>query len=385
MSTELMSARVALAALAGFAAALRDAGLVVGTGDTIAFARAVASLDPTDVADVYWAGRACLVISSDDIATYDRVFDSYFGAEGGALTVYGEPPSARGVSPGDGLRTAVPTRLTEPGAHSRGLVASAWEALRSKDFSACDHAELAELRRLVAGLRPAAPKRRTRRTRPAVAGKRPDLRRLLRDSIAGEARPARLHWRAPRYKPRPLVLLLDVSGSMTAYSRMLLQFAWALCREDRGREGRGRSGTAEVFCFGTRLTRVTPALASRDPDDALAEAATAVVDWDGGTRIGESVRTFLHEHARRAGCRNAVVVICSDGLERGDPDELAAQMARLRRLSHRVVWVNPLAGGSVFEPTTRGMTAALPHVDALVSGHSLASLEGLAEVLLGLA
>ncbi|HMC70855.1 MAG TPA: VWA domain-containing protein [Mycobacteriales bacterium] len=213
--------------------------------------------------------------------------------------------------------------------------------------------------------------RRSRRSDRATTGRRPDLRRLLRDQVGERTRPARLSWRRPRRKPRPRVLILDVSGSMAAYSRMLLQLAWSTRRS---------GGPVEVFCFGTRLTRVTGAIAHRDPDDALTRAAGEVVDWDGGTRIGESIRSYLHDHARRAGCRGGVVILCSDGLERGEPALLAAQLARLQRLSHRVVWVNPLAGGAGFEPTARGMAAALPHVDVLVAGHSLASLEHLSRV-----
>jgi len=150
-----------------------------------------------------------------------------------------------------------------------------------------------------------------------------------------------------------------------------LQLAWSARRS---------GGPVEVFCFGTRLTRVTGALARRDPDDALTRAAGEVVDWDGGTRIGESIRSYLRDFARRAGCRGGVVVLCSDGLERGDPALLAAQLSRLHRLAHRVIWVNPLAGGTGFQPTARGMAAALPHVDVLVAGHSLASLEHLSRV-----
>ena len=163
---------------------------------------------------------------------------------------------------------------------------------------------------------------------------------------------------------------------MASYSRLLLQFGWSSQRW---------KGPVEVFCFGTRLTRVTRALTNRDPDAALAKAADAVTDWDGGTRIGESVRTYLREHGHRSGCRGAVVIICSDGLECGDPELLGTQLARLRRLSRHVVWVNPLAGGAGFAPTTRGMAAALPHVDTLVAGNTLASLDALSRVVSQLA
>ena len=358
-----------LGAYVGFGAELRAAGLVVGTGQEVGFARAVARLDPLDRDDVYWAGRCCLVIRADDIATYDRVFDAYFGTgSGGTLTVAGEPKQ----QPGAGERAAParsPRPVTDQGQHGR--VASSWEVLRSKDFAACTDDELAEARRLIATLSLNPPTSRSRRSDRAATGRRPDLRRVLRDQVGERTRPPRLSWRRPRRKPRPRVLILDVSGSMAAYSRMLLQLGWSARRS---------GGPVEVFCFGTRLTRVTGALARRDPDDALTRAAGAVVDWDGGTRIGTSIHTYLHDYARRAGCRGAVVVLCSDGLERGDPAQLAAQLARLHRLSHRVIWVNPLAGGAGFEPTARGMAAALPHVDVLVAGHSLASLQHLSRV-----
>jgi len=352
----------------GFGAALRVAGLTVGTGQELAFTRAVTRLDPLDRDDVYWAGRCCLVIRADDVATYDRVFDTYFGIRRGAITVAGEPRQRPGVAAGS-LPAPAPRAAGEQAQH--GQLASSWEVLRNKDFAACTADELAEARRLIATLSLDPPMRRSRRTDRAASGRRPDLRRVLRDQVGERTRPARLSWRRPRRKPRPRVLILDVSGSMAAYSRMLLQLGWSARRS---------GGPVEVFCFGTRLTRVTGALARRDPDDALMRAAGEIVDWDGGTRIGESIRTYLQRHARRAGCRGGVVVLCSDGLERGDPVVLASQLARLRRLSHRVIWVNPLAGGASFEPTARGMAAALPHVDVLVAGHSLASLEHLSRV-----
>jgi uncharacterized protein with von Willebrand factor type A (vWA) domain len=164
------------------------------------------------------------------------------------------------------------------------------------------------------------------------------------------------------------VFLLDVSGSMTDYSRALLLFAHALLRGD---------SRFEAFCFGTRLTRLTTALAGADPDEALRRAADEAVDWDAGTRIGESLKTFLDDYGHRGLARGAVVVVCSDGLEVGDPALLAEQAARLARLAHRVVWLNPLKGDPAYEPLTRGMRAALPHVDAFASGHNLASLDEL--------
>jgi hypothetical protein len=355
--------------LVGLGAALRAAGLVVGTGQQRAFAAAVARLDATDRDDLYWAGRTCLVNRGRDVATYDGVFAAWFDGGRSSLTVTGVPPTGRGTAAAGAAVDGPPRSAhSTPPDDSAGRVASPVEVLRHKDFAICTDDERAEIARLLARLALSAPQRPSRRHRRTPSGRRPDLRRALRDVVAEDARPPRLPRRSRRVRARPVLLLLDVSGSMSAYSRLLLQFAWS---------SRRAAQSVEVFCFGTRLTRITTQLSRRDPDKALADAADAVMDWDGGTRIGESVRQLLREHGRRSGCRGGVVVICSDGLERGDPALLGAQMERLRRLSHRVVWVNPLGGDPAFRPETRGMTAALPHVDALVSGHSLGSLEAL--------
>jgi uncharacterized protein with von Willebrand factor type A (vWA) domain len=211
----------------------------------------------------------------------------------------------------------------------------------------------------------------TRRRR----GHAPDLRRTVRASLHHAGEPLERHWRAPTERPRPLVLVCDVSGSMAPYARVLLQYLQA-CVAARRR--------VEAFAFGTRLTRVTKELAGRDPDRALDRAAAAVTDWSGGTRIGESLATLNRAHGRRLG-RGSAVVVLSDGWDRGDPDVLAAEMARLRRAAHRVIWLNPLAASPSYEPLTRGMQAALPHTDHLLAGNSIASLEELAELLEDLA
>jgi len=360
-------------ALAGFGRALRAAGLLVGTGQVLAFCEGLAQLDPTDLRDVYWSGRACLVSRHDDLPTYDEAFTRYFfGEPGHRLVVTGAgAPVIDERQPTLHASGAVASTESQADASDVGHAASDFELLRAKDFADCDPEELAAIGRLLAGLLIATPWRKSRRTQRATKGVRPDLRRALRAHVRHGA-VHRIPRRRPRVRPRPLVLLLDVSGSMSAYSRVLLQFAYAVAR------GPGR---VEVFCFGTRLTRVSNALARRDPDEALRQAAETVIDWEGGTRIGESLREYLRTWAWRGGCRGAIVVICSDGLERGDPDVLAAAMARLARLAHRVVWVNPLKAGPVYEPATRGMRAALPHIDLLVSGHNLASLADLAGVI----
>ena len=332
--------------LAAFGRALRDAGLPVGTGRIASFCRAAALLEPEEL---YWAGRATLVARRDDIDVYDQVFRAFFGPQEIA-------PRAR-------------ARLHAP--VERVALASRDEILRTKSFAECSPDELAQIARLMSRLRLAVPERRTRRRRPARAGG-PDLRRTLRSSFRTGGEPLERAWRRRRKRTRRLVLLLDVSGSMDAYSRALVMFAHAALRSDR---------RWEAFCFGTRLTRVTRALAGSDPDEALRRAAADVVDWDGGTRIGDSLKRFLDEHGHGGLARGAVVVLCSDGLEVGDPELLAEQMARLARLAHRVVWLNPLQEDPAYEPLARGMRAALPHVDHFASGHSLASLEDVAAAL----
>jgi uncharacterized protein len=363
-----------LPALAGFGRELRAAGLPVGTGQVVSFCQGLSRLDPTDLRDIYWSGRACLVSHRDDLVAYDNAFGRYFLGDA-APRLVAQRDDAPAVDSSDArLDAPAPVAGGErrPRAEDVGQAASDAELLRAKDFAECDPDELAAIGRLMTGLVVGAPTRKTRRTERARKGARPDLRRALRTHVRHGGAVVQMPRRRARVRPRPLVLLLDVSGSMSSYSRALLQFAYAVAR------GPGR---VEVFCFGTRLTRVSGALARRDPDEALRRAAETVVDWQGGTRIGESIREYLRTWAWRGGFRGGVVVVCSDGLERGDPEVLAAAMARLARLASRVVWVNPLKTDAAYEPATRGMRAALPHIDLLVSGHNLASLTSLGAVL----
>lgn len=341
--------------------ALRDAGVPVGTGRIESFCRAAAML-PAE--DLYWAGRATLVGRRDDIAVYDRVFGAFFADEDDR--VLRPPPRAARVSafvPADGPdRPAAESRRS-----SEAVLASPVELLRRKSFAACSADELARLAALMASLRLASLHRRTRRRGPAPAGEL-DVRRTVRRALRTGCDPARLLRRERRIRRRRVVLLLDVSGSMSAYSRALLVFAHAALRTEP---------TWEAFCFGTRLTRVTRALAGSHPDQALARASAEVVDWDGGTRIGDSLKTFLDRYGHSALARGSVVVLCSDGLDTGEPALLAEQTARLARLAHLLVWLNPLKEDPAYEPLARGMAAALPHVDVFGSGHNLASLEEL--------
>jgi uncharacterized protein with von Willebrand factor type A (vWA) domain len=363
--------------LVGFGRALRTEGLTVGTGQLGAYCAAVTRLDPGDAEDVYWAGRCCLVSRREDVAAYDRVFARWFGSGGAParLKITGSLDRVTVALPaetGEG-----PKQLDGGRQPTGGGRASRAEVLRQKRFADCTPEELAALHALMAQVRLLTPSRRSRRTAPARRGRATDLRRSIRRSLRTDGELVRLVRRERQRRHRRLVLLLDVSGSMAEYSRALLQFAHSAARG-------GRVPT-EVFCFGTRLTRVTHELRRHRVDQALAKAAEAVVDWEGGTRIGESLAAFLRLWGRRGAARGAVVVVCSDGLDRGDPELLAGEMAKLSRLAHRVVWVNPLKGDPRYQPLARGMSTALPFIDEFLAGHDLASLEGLAAVLAELA
>jgi uncharacterized protein with von Willebrand factor type A (vWA) domain len=269
-----------------------------------------------------------------------------------------------------------PPKQERPSPSAPTQVPAAWspvEIEREKDFADYSEAERAAVRAVLARLARRGPRRRSRRT---VATRRrrghaPDLRRTVRASMRHAGEPLERHWRAPTDRPRPVVLVLDVSSSMAPYARILLQYVQASVAARR---------RVEAFAFGTTLTRVTNELRGRDPDRALERAAAAVVDWSGGTRIGDALATLNRTHGRRVG-RGSDIVILSDGWDRGDPEQLAAEMARLRRGAHRVVWLNPLAAHPDYEPLTRGMRAALPHTDHLLAGNSIRSLEELAAIL----
>nr|WP_240948090.1 VWA domain-containing protein [Planosporangium mesophilum] len=317
-----------------------------------------------------------MVTRHDQLPVYDRVFRQFFLDEGEALP----EPVRLALRAGAETRSVLQVPATEPGTEDRneqqaqlGLVGSDAEVLRHKAFAACTPEELAGLRRIVARLRLAPPRRRTRRTAAARDGRTPDPRRTVRAMMRDHGELSTLHWRRRRLRQRPLILIVDVSGSMADYSRSLLQFAYS---------ARRATARVEAFCFGTRLTRITRALERRRVDDALAQAARAVFDWEGGTRIGASLDEFVRDWGRRGVCRGGIVVICSDGLDRGDPQMLATATERLARLSHRVVWLNPHKGGNrTFQPSTLGMMVVAPYVDTLLSGHNLHSLEEFAALL----
>ncbi len=248
--------------------------------------------------------------------------------------------------------------------------------LRDKNFAEYSHAEFAEAQRMMAELRLAGAMRRSRRRRRGHRPGRPDLRRTVRLALSSGGEPIRRSWLVPAHQPRRVVLLCDVSGSMEPYARALLRFLHAAV------VARG-AGRVEAFAVGTRLTRLTRELAWRDPDEALARASRAVADWSGGTRLGAGLKVFNDRYGIRGMARGAVVVVLSDGWDRGDPTALATEMARLRRVAHRVIWVNPLKAAPGYAPLAQGMAAALPHIDQLVPGHSLRALEDLAGLIGG--
>ena len=370
--------------LVAFGRLLRARGLPVGTGRILAFCNAVAALDRLDRDGLYLAGRLTMVARKEDFDAYDTAFREWLPSDKERLLselagwqqdnpveereveVLIDPVSERERDGGEGGDGDGDEEVTV------GLVASGAEVLRAKSFEELSEVERHEADMAIRALAVALPLRRVRRYRAAPRGRRFDLRRTVRASLRTQGEPFRRAWRDRRTKRRPLVLLLDVSGSMSSYSRALLQFGYAAVRAGQ---------RVEVFAFGTRLTRLTRALRRSEPDAALRQVAASVVDWEGGTRIGSSLKQLLDQYGQQAWMRGAVVVLCSDGLERGDPQVLAAQMARLGRVAHRLVWVNPLKGSPRYQPLARGMAAALPHVDAFLPGHNLQSLEALCEVL----
>jgi uncharacterized protein with von Willebrand factor type A (vWA) domain len=313
--------------LVGFGRLLRRRGLAVGTGRILTFCRAVAALDGLDRTGVYWAGRVAMVARKEDLAAYDAAFDEWFPTTtsealqvlaGWVQNVDVLPEIEVLLDQGIAEESWEPAEGAEDGEAPIGVLASGAEVLRSKSFDELSDSERIAADHIIRALALNLPTRHSRRYRASPYGRRFDQRRTLRASLRTQGEPFRRAWRDRRRRVRPLVLILDVSGSMSAYSRALMQFGFAAMRAGR---------RVEVFCFGTRLTRVTRALARSEPDDALREVAAAVVDWNGGTRIGASLKELLDRWSQHAAMRGAVVVLCSDGLERGEPALLAAQVA----------------------------------------------------------
>jgi uncharacterized protein with von Willebrand factor type A (vWA) domain len=356
----------------GFARTLRSAGVAASPDRVEAMLSALGALDVLDPTDVYWAGRLTLCGGPDDLDRYDAAFAAWFAGEAPRPARRTEPPPQPRLATTAPLESGTAEGEEDPDTPDLATRASADEVLRHRDVAEMSLAERDHLRRLFALLRPATPMRPARRRRPSPRGTvhpARTVRRALRDG--GEVTRLLHRRRAPR--PRRVVLLIDVSGSMSPYADALLRFAHAAVR--------ARPASTEVFTIGTRLTRVTREMRLRDPDKALAASGSAIPDWSGGTRLGEVLKAFLDRWGQRGTARGAVVVVCSDGWERGGTELLAEQMVRLRRLAHSVVWVNPHKGRAGYEPLTGGMVAALPAVDHFVSGHSMAAFEELTGVI----
>ncbi|HEV7653799.1 MAG TPA: VWA domain-containing protein [Mycobacteriales bacterium] len=360
----------------GLGRALDSAGVPAGPDRVAEAVRAAVALDPTRRADLYWAGRVTFCANPGDLRKYDAIFDAL---------VTGDLPRLQPRT--QHLVRAVPITLAVPdpdgvedeldGTEDSVLQAAASrvETLRHKDVTTLGAAERALLDRALAALSLPGESRPSRRRRPSPHPGAVDPGRTVRALLRSGGEPVRPRWRRRSVRPRPVVLLVDVSGSMSGYADVLLRFAHAATRR--------RGARTEVFTLGTRLTRVTREMATPDPDRAMAAVAAAVPDWSGGTRLGVLLREFLDRWGQRGAARGAVVVILSDGWERDDPALLGAQMRRLSLLARRVVWCNPRKARPGFAPLAAGLAAALPHVDDFVAGHSLEALEQLAMIVAG--
>jgi uncharacterized protein len=374
-----------LPALVGaFGDRLRLAGLPVSADTAGRFAQALVLIRPISRRRLYWTARAVFVSDRAQVKAFDAVFRAVFGAAPRTAEPAPEARTTAHATEEDGPTSpaclhpeSTSSAASTPGSDegSRGdsesteilvpLAPSEEEVLREKRFDALSPHELTRLYELMTRMEIATPRRRTRRAEPYRHGERIDLRRTLRGSLRTAGDPVRLRRRRRRVLRRRIVLLCDISGSMEPYARAYLQFLTCAA---------GGARRAEAFVFATRLTRITRALASRNPDRAIQNAAAAAPDWSSGTRIGDALKEFNDRHGRRGMARGAVIVILSDGWERGDPSVVGREMERLRRLAHRIVWVNPRVAGEGFAPRAGGMAAALPFCDALVSGHSLEAL-----------
>ena len=363
--------RDATVLLTAFTWALRAAGLPVGAERAATFLRATAVLDVADRRAVYWAGRLTLTAGPDDISTYNYIFEHYFA--GRTAPVGPRRPRQSTVAPTlEMVPESAGEQEGEDGPPPVRARAAAAEVLRHRDFSGLSAADRRELGAMLALLAPGLPQRLSRRRRAARRGP-VDVRRTVRSMLTTGGEPGRLQRRRSGLRPRRVVLLVDVSGSMAPYADALLRFAHVLVRR--------QPAAVEVFTIGTRLSRITRALRLPDADAALRAAAEVIPDFSGGTRLGEVLAAFTDRWGRRGTARGAVVILFSDGWERGSTDQLAEQVRRLRLLSRQLVWVNPHKGKDGYLPVQTGIMAVLPHLDAFVAGHSLATLEQLLEVI----
>ncbi len=359
-----------------FSRVLRGAGVTVPTSATIAFGEALAITGLDDRQTTYWAGRTTLLRRPEDHDVYDRAFRVFWEhatTDPDALVEDETLQVTLAVDDEGDDADAGPDQADSSDDPVIELRFSATEVLRRKDFAEYSSDELVQAQQLMSRLRlVGAPRRSLRLTAADRRTDRPDLRRTVRASMRAGGEPVRRHFQQTSTRNRRLVLLLDVSGSMEPYARALIRFVHAAVA---GRQ------KVEAFALGTRLTRLTRELSSRDPDEALRRASSRMADYGGGTRLGEGLRVFNDEWGQRGMARGAIVVILSDGWDRGDPDVLGEQMQRLHRVTHKVIWVNPLKVTPGYAPLARGMAAALPHVDAFIEGHSIEAIEELAEVI----
>jgi uncharacterized protein len=359
----------------GLVELLRTAGLSVPVGNLITFTEAVAIIGD-DLGSLYWCGRATLTHSPIDIELYDRVFRHWIlGTELGLTEAVMRSPEPLLVDDDERLDDEQRDRADVETEDGTVLRFSRTETLRSMDFADLDDEERLEVDRLIADMRLTATMRRSRRRRPSKRSSGvPDLRRTVRESLRTGGEPINRRTLQRTRVARRVVIIADISGSMAAYSRSLIRYAHAAV------SARSR---VEAFALGTRLTRLTRELDTHDPDQALQRAAESVEDWSGGTRLGEGLRQFNDDWGTRGMARGAVIVILSDGWDRGEPERLASEMARLSRVAHQIVWVNPLKASDGYAPLARGMAAALPYVDDFIEGHSLGALDRLSSILSG--
>jgi len=353
--------------LVGFVRSLRVEGISLGPAISADLVAALEVVGAERGEDVYWAFRALCVSRLDEVAAFNRVFVRFFGSGDLVHGHISEVVRSWSVRAGEGLADEGDDETDDS-----GLGASLRERLSGRDFQTLTEAETDDVRRLIAEMVWEPPVARSRRYRAAAGGRRPDMRRTLRRAVGveGDLIPIATTMRVPRR--RPLIFLLDISGSMERYAEMLLYFAHAT---------KARFGTMEAFVFGTRLTRITRELSRRRPSEAIEKVAGSVLDWSGGTLIGDAIRDFNRQWVRRVGSRGPVVLIVSDGWDRGDPDLLATEMSKLHRSVHRVIWLNPLAGRPGYAPETRGLKAALPSVDDFIPAATLSDIETLIHLL----
>ena len=358
-----------------FGRVLREVGIEVGPGRVVDAVRGLGAVDLTRQEDVYFTLRQTLVSRHDELELFDRAFTAWFlrGPVAPLVRQEQERQLATRVAR-DTLETSNGDDVAADG-DPLELGASSHELLRERDFAEMTPEEFERARRLMDAIARSRPLRTSRRRSPDPRGDVLDMRRMLRRCLRSGGDPVDQPWKSRKAVPRKLVVLCDISGSMDAYARALLLFLHALVGSGHG---------VEAFAFGTRLTRLTGNLGTRDPEAALARATEAAIDWGSGTRIGGSLAEFNTVYGRRALSRGAVVVIVSDGWERDDPGLIGREMAKLARAAYAIVWVNPLKGNPEYQPLAGGMRAALPFVDRFLPGHNLRSLEELATILSGI-